>query len=62
MDIARPEFARRKKIRVFLYGAVALIGFPALTIAVYRLKPSAPSVERASYLSYSVRPERRDAP
>lgn len=55
MDIARPEFARRKKIRVFLYGAVALIGFPALTIAVYRLKPSAPSVERASLSLDSVR-------
>jgi hypothetical protein len=48
MDIARPEFARRKKIRLLLYGAAALIGFPALTIGVFRMKPAAPSVERAS--------------
>ena len=55
MDIARPEFARRKKVRLFLYGAAALVGFPALTIGVFRLKPAAPSVERSSLSLDSVR-------
>jgi HlyD family secretion protein len=55
VDIARPEFARRKRIRLLLYAAVALIGFPALMIGVYRLKPAAPSVDRASVSLDSVR-------
>src|ERR1700722_875806 len=55
MDIARPEFARRKKVRLLLYGAIALIGFPAVTIGVLRMKPAAPSVDRASVSLDSVR-------
>jgi HlyD family secretion protein len=55
MDIARPEFARKKKARLFFYGAAALVGLPALTIGVFRLKPAPPSVERSSLSLDSVR-------
>ena len=48
MDIARPDIARRKRLRLTLYAASALIVLPALTIGVARLKPAAPLVERSS--------------
>lgn len=48
MDIARPDIARKKRLRLTLYAASALIVIPALTIGVARLKPAAPLVERSS--------------
>jgi HlyD family secretion protein len=48
VDIARPDIARRKRLRLTLYAASALIVLPALTIGVARLKPAAPLVERSS--------------
>ena len=55
MDIARPDFARKRKFRLIAYGAAALVALPAVTIGVLRLKPAAPSVERASVSLDSVR-------
>src|SRR4051794_14324267 len=49
VDIARPESVKRKKkVRRVLYGAAALVGVAVITLAVSRLKPAAPSVERAT--------------
>jgi HlyD family secretion protein len=48
MDIARPDFARKKKIRLTIYTAAALVVLPVLTIGVFRLKPAAPIVERSA--------------
>jgi HlyD family secretion protein len=48
MDIARPDFARKKKIRLIIYGAVALISLPALIFGFSRLKPAAPVVDRST--------------
>ncbi len=49
VDIARPAtVARQKKIRRILYGGSALLVIIAITVAVSRLKPAAPSVERAT--------------
>jgi HlyD family secretion protein len=49
VDIARsPEVKRKKKIRRIIYGAVALIAIAAVTIGVSRLRPAAPSVDRAT--------------
>jgi HlyD family secretion protein len=48
VDIARsPDVARRKKLRRILYGAVALVVIILITVAVSRLKPAAPSVDRS---------------
>ena len=55
MDIARPDFARKKKIRLTVYGAVIVVAVPALTIAVSRLKPAAPVVERSTVWLDTVR-------
>jgi len=49
VDIARPESVKRKKkIRRVVYGAAALVGVAVITLAVSRLKPAAPSVERGT--------------
>ena len=49
VDIARsPEVIRKKKIRRIIYGAVALIAIVVITVGVSRLKPAAPSVDRAT--------------
>jgi HlyD family secretion protein len=49
VDIARPaSVIRKKKIRRAIYGAVALVAIGAITVGVSRLKPAAPSVDRAT--------------
>ncbi|MGH9159565.1 MAG: efflux RND transporter periplasmic adaptor subunit [Vicinamibacteraceae bacterium] len=49
VDIARPpEVIRRKKIRRILYGVIALAAVLLITVAVSRLKPAAPPVERGT--------------
>jgi len=49
VDIARsPSVIRKKKIRRIIYGVVALLAIGVITIGVSRLKPAAPSVDRAT--------------
>ena len=49
VDIARPpSVIRKKKIRRAIYGAVALVIVAGITVGVSRLKPAAPSVDRAT--------------
>lgn len=48
MDIPRPEIARKKKIRRIAYGASASAAILLITLGLSRLKPAAPSVERAT--------------
>jgi HlyD family secretion protein len=49
VDIARsPSVIRKKKIKRAIYGAAALLVIILITVAVSRLKPAAPSVERAT--------------
>ena len=49
VDIARsPSVIRKKKIRRALYGAAALVVIVLITVAVSRLKPAAPGVDRAT--------------
>jgi HlyD family secretion protein len=49
VDIARsPSVIRKKKIRRAIYGAVALLVIILITVGVSRLKPAAPSVDRAT--------------
>ena len=46
MDIARPDIARKKKIRRGIYGALTVVAAILVTIGVSRLEPAAPSVNR----------------
>jgi HlyD family secretion protein len=48
MDIPRPSNARQKRIRRILYGLAALAVVLLITLGLSRLKPAAPSVERAT--------------
>src|SRR5229473_3348807 len=48
MDIARPSHARQTRIRRVLYGALAVLAVGLITIGLSRLRPAAPSIERAT--------------
>jgi HlyD family secretion protein len=48
MDIARPSNARQQRIRRALFGVVGLTAVLLITLGLSRLKPAAPSVERAT--------------
>ncbi len=49
VDIQRPaSVARNKKIRRIIIAAVALVVIGLITVALSRLKPAAPTVERAT--------------
>jgi HlyD family secretion protein len=47
MDIARPSNARQKRIKQGLYAGVGLLAVVLVSVGLSRLKPAAPTVERA---------------
>src|SRR5262245_61916829 len=47
VDIARPSQARKKRIRRILYATVAVIAVAGISLGVSKLKPAAPTVDRA---------------
>src|SRR6185312_12247571 len=47
MDIARPSNAKQKRIRQGLYAGVGLLAVVLVSVGLSRLKPAAPTVERA---------------
>lgn len=46
MDIARPDLVRKKRLRHSLYGVSAIVVIALVTVAVSRLEPAAPRVDR----------------
>jgi HlyD family secretion protein len=48
MDIQRPSNARAKKIRRIVYAAIAVVLLSGVTFGVSRLRPAAPSVDKAT--------------
>jgi RND family efflux transporter MFP subunit len=55
MDIARPEFKEQKRRRQIAIGSAVVVVVALLTVLVYRLKPAAPSVERGTVWTDSVK-------
>ncbi len=55
MDIARPELKRRKKIRRYIYAGVAVVAVVLVTAALARLKPAAPSVDKSTIWTDTVK-------
>ncbi len=55
MDIARPDAQRKKKNRRILYTVVGLAVVFLVTVALARLKPAAPSVDRATVWTDTVK-------
>ncbi len=47
MDIARPSNAKQKRIKQAIYAAAALLAVVLVSVGLSRLKPAAPTVERA---------------
>jgi len=47
MDIARPSNARQKRIKQGIYAGVGLLAVVLVSVGLSRLKPAAPTVERA---------------
>jgi HlyD family secretion protein len=48
MDIQRPSNARAKKIRRIVYVAITVVSVAGVTYGVSRLRPAAPSVDKAT--------------
>jgi HlyD family secretion protein len=55
MDIARPEFKQQKRKRQIAAGSGVVVFVAILSVFVYRLKPAAPSVERGTVYTDSVK-------
>jgi HlyD family secretion protein len=55
MDIARPEFKAQKRRKQVIVGVVIVMVVAALTVVVYRLRPAAPTVERGTVWTDSVK-------
>jgi len=55
MDIARPEFKRQKRRRQIVLAGVGVVVLVALMTGVSRLKPAAPSVERGTVWTDTVK-------
>jgi len=48
MDIQRPSNARAKKIRRILFATIGVLAIAGVTYGLSRLRPAAPSVDRAT--------------
>jgi HlyD family secretion protein len=55
VDIARPEAKRQKRIRRTIYIVAAVVLIPLVTYALSKLKPAAPSVDRATVWTDTVK-------
>jgi HlyD family secretion protein len=55
MDIARPELKRQKRRRQMIWAGVGIVVLVAATLGVSRLKPAAPSVERGTVWTDTVK-------
>src|SRR5579864_9397321 len=47
VDIARPSQAKKKRIRRILWASLAVIAVAGISLGVSRLRPAAPTVDRA---------------
>jgi HlyD family secretion protein len=55
MDIARPEFKRQKRRRQAVLAGIAVVAVALATIGVSRLRPAAPSVDRGTVWTDTVK-------
>ena len=55
MDIARPEIKRQKRRRQLIWSSVALLVLVGVTVGVSRLKPAAPTVDRSTIWTDTVK-------
>jgi len=55
MDIRKPDNSRAKKIKRGAYATIAVLSVAGTSIAVSRMRPAAPTVERATILTDEVK-------
>jgi HlyD family secretion protein len=55
MDIQRPDIKKRKIRRQWIAGGIGVVAFAAAAFAVSRLKPAAPTVDRATVWTDTVK-------
>jgi RND family efflux transporter MFP subunit len=55
MDIARPDLKQKKTRRLMIWGGVAAVVVAVAAVAVARLKPAAPSVDRSTIWTDTVK-------
>jgi multidrug efflux pump subunit AcrA (membrane-fusion protein) len=55
MDIARPDVKRKRQIRRYIYVGAALLVIVVVTAALARLKPAAPSVDKSTIWTDTVK-------
>src|SRR5271165_5616945 len=55
MDIARPEIKHQKRRRQIIWISVALVILVGVTVGVSRLKPAAPTVDRSTIWTDTVK-------
>src|SRR5580692_10023498 len=55
MDIARPEFKTQKRRRQTMIATAVVLGVVAVTVGISRLKPAAPTVERGTVWTDTVK-------
>ena len=55
MDIPRPDVARKRRLRRVMYGVTGIILVPLITWGLSTLKPAAPTVEKATVWTDTVK-------
>ncbi len=55
MDIARPDLKKKKKRQLFVWAGVAVVVLAVAVVAVSRLKPAAPTVDRSTIWTDTVK-------
>jgi HlyD family secretion protein len=55
MDIARPDIRKKKNRRLIVWAVVGIAGLSALAFGVSRLKPAAPTVDRSTIWTDTVK-------
>jgi HlyD family secretion protein len=55
MDIPRKSAAKKRRVRRVIYGLLALCTIPLITLGLSKLKPAAPTVEKATVWSDTVK-------
>lgn len=55
MDIARPDLKKKRNRRLLVWGGVGIVAVVAVAVIVARLKPAAPSVDRSTIWTDTVK-------
>ena len=55
MDIARPDFKQKKKRQLILWTGLAVVVLTVAVVAVMRLKPAAPTIDRSTIWTDTVK-------